>query len=88
MDERVAFFKLDNAALDDRPAAKSIAAAPSRRPAAAPKKQPVAAPKRVAAGANGSGPVAACRPPSLPPSIQIRTGKSSSRNGKRFTAKS
>ena len=57
MDERVAFFKLDNAALDDRPAAKSVAAAPSRSPAAAPKKQPIAAPKRVAAGANGSGPV-------------------------------
>jgi methyl-accepting chemotaxis protein len=56
MDERVAFFKLDNAALDDRPAAKPAVAMPSRGPAA-PKKQPVAAPKRAAAGANGSGPV-------------------------------
>ena len=32
-------------------------AMPSRGPAAAPKKQPFVAPKRVAAGANGSGPV-------------------------------
>ena len=51
MDERVAFFKLDNAALDDRPAAKPVAAREQRpavamasRGPAAPKKQPVAAP--------------------------------------------
>ncbi len=60
MDERVAFFKLDNAALDERPAAKPAVPMLSRGPAA-PKKQPVAAPKRVAAGANGSGPVRCVR---------------------------
>ena len=64
MDERVSFFRLDNTAeggqgaqpagvREQRPAA----AAPSRGPAAMPKKQPVAASKRVAAGANGGGPV-------------------------------
>jgi methyl-accepting chemotaxis protein len=63
MDERVAFFRLDDAARGEQttqPAGvreqRAAAAAPSRGPAA-PKKQPVAAPKRVAAGANGGGPV-------------------------------
>jgi len=57
MDERVAFFKLDDAveaapAREQRP----VVAMPSRGPAAP--KQPVAAPKRVAAGGNSGGPVA------------------------------
>jgi methyl-accepting chemotaxis protein len=63
MDERVAFFKLDNAATGERVAPvadvreqRPVAAMPSRGPAA-PKKQALAAPKRAAAGANGGGPV-------------------------------
>jgi methyl-accepting chemotaxis protein len=65
MDERVAFFKIDESdavkappaeAREQRPAAAPAraAAAPSRGPAA---KQPVAAPKRAAAGGNSGGPV-------------------------------
>ena len=69
MDERVSFFKLD-AAAENRPAAKPmaareqrpVAAPPSRGPAAvkqpaAPKQQPAAAPKRAAAATNAGGPV-------------------------------
>jgi methyl-accepting chemotaxis protein len=66
MDERVAFFRLSQAAEGEQRAQpadareqRAVAAAPSRGPAVAPKKQqqPVTAPKRVAAGANGGGPV-------------------------------
>jgi methyl-accepting chemotaxis protein len=63
MDERVAFFKLDDAAESERPAPvtdvheRRPAATPPSRGPAAPKKQPVAAPRRAAAGANGGGPV-------------------------------
>ena len=64
MDERVAFFRLENAAGGEHAAQPTyareqapVAAAPSRGPAAAPKKQPVTAPKRVAAGGNSGGPV-------------------------------
>jgi methyl-accepting chemotaxis protein len=62
MDERVAFFRIDqNAEVEHMAQAvaareqHSVVAMPSRGPAA--KKPPVAAPKRVAAGANGGGPV-------------------------------
>jgi methyl-accepting chemotaxis protein len=64
MDERVAFFRLDDAAAGGHMAQsgngreqRSVAAVPSRGPAAAPKRQPVAAPKRAAAGGNSGGPV-------------------------------
>jgi methyl-accepting chemotaxis protein len=62
MDERVAFFRIDEGTEDGHaaqpPAAheqQPVVAVPLRGPAA--KKPPVAAPKRVAAGANGGGPV-------------------------------
>jgi methyl-accepting chemotaxis protein len=55
MDERVAFFRIDNAAEGGQTV--QPAEAFEQRPAAAPKQQPVAAPRRVAAGANGGGPV-------------------------------
>jgi len=62
MDERIAFFRIDESAEVAHMAQKETAreqspvvAMPSRGPAA--KKPPVAAPKRFAAGANGGGPV-------------------------------
>jgi methyl-accepting chemotaxis protein len=64
MDERVSFFRLDNAAEGEH-AAQPVhareqapaAMAPTRGPAAALKHQPAAAPKRVAFGGNSGGPV-------------------------------
>ena len=63
MEERVAFFKVDDVAEGGHTAQpvkvreqRPVAAVPLRGPAAS-KQQPVATPKRVAAGANGSGSV-------------------------------
>ena len=58
MDERVAFFKLEDAATPAIPVAQtpSAVAMPSRGPAA-PKQQPVAAPQRAVAGSRRGGPV-------------------------------
>ena len=63
MDERVAFFQLDEAPRASQPRRRRlrakqrpVVAMPSRGPAA-PKQQPVAAPKRVVAGGNSGGPV-------------------------------
>jgi len=70
MDERIAFFRIDESAEAGQAAQPQAAreqgpvvAMPSRGPAAkkppveSPKQQPVAAPKRAAAGGNSGGPV-------------------------------
>ena len=60
MDERVSFFKVDNAAAAPAPSdarTQRPAAVPPKRPVAAPRQQPVAASTRTAAGGNSGGPV-------------------------------